>query len=96
LDIEILTAAESEIDATYHYYESQDEGLGSQFLDELLHVLKNIKRYPEAWPNFSSRTKRCLCSRFPYGVIYQLRKDNILIIAVAHLHRKPEYWEDRL
>jgi plasmid stabilization system protein ParE len=96
LNIEILAVAESEIDDAYNYYEKQAKGLGSRFLDELLHAFKNIKRYPEAWPNFSNRTKRCLFSRFPYGVIYQMRKDKILVVAVTHLHRKPEYWKDRL
>jgi plasmid stabilization system protein ParE len=96
LNIEILAAAESEIDEIYDYFERETKGLGPQFLDELLHVFKNIKRYPEAWPNFSGRTKRCLFSKSPYGVIYQLRKEKILVVAVAHLHRKPQYWKDRL
>lgn len=96
MNIEILAAAESEIEGAYDYYERQAEGLGSRFLDELIYGFKNIKRYPGAWPNFSGRTKRCLLAKFPYGVIYQLRKDKILVVAVTHLHRKPEYWKDRL
>ena len=33
--------------------------------------------------------------RTPYGIIYQARENYILIVAVAHLHRKPGYWKDR-
>jgi len=33
---------------------------------------------------------------FPYGVIYQEREDFILIVAIANLHRKPNYWAERL
>jgi hypothetical protein len=34
--------------------------------------------------------------RFPYGIIYELSEDEIVIIAVAPLHREPEYWRSRV
>jgi hypothetical protein len=34
--------------------------------------------------------------RFPYGLIYALDDGDILVLAVAHLHRRPDYWRDRL
>jgi hypothetical protein len=36
-----------------------------------------------------------LLTRFPYGVIYGLEGDTIIVVAVAHLHRQPRYWADR-
>lgn len=35
-------------------------------------------------------------ARFPYGVIYRHKENEILVIAVANLHRKPDYWQDRV
>jgi mRNA-degrading endonuclease RelE of RelBE toxin-antitoxin system len=35
-------------------------------------------------------------SRFPYGLIYTIDNGDILVLAVAHLHRRPDYWRDRL
>jgi hypothetical protein len=30
------------------------------------------------------------------GIIYQIREKEILVVAVANLHRKPDYWKDRI
>ena len=41
--------------------------------------------------------RRYRLSRFPYGLIYTINNDDILVLAVAHLHRlRPDYWRDRL
>jgi mRNA-degrading endonuclease RelE of RelBE toxin-antitoxin system len=48
-----------------------------------------------AYQSLGKSARRCLIKRFPYGVIYGVDKDKIVIIAVAHLHRKPDYWENR-
>jgi plasmid stabilization system protein ParE len=44
----------------------------------------------------SQNTRRCRTHRFPYGIIYQAKRDEILIVAVAHLHREPDNWLERL
>lgn len=96
MEIRLLKPAQSELDDVIGYYEVQERGLGTEFLDEILETFKRIKLNPDAWALFSKRTRRCLVRRFPYGIIYQIRDNKILIIAIAHLHRKPEYWKDRM
>jgi len=59
-------------------------------------ALDRLAKFPEAWHPCSKRTRRCQTHRFPYGIIYQIRKEEILIIAIANLDREPDYWEDRL
>jgi len=34
-------------------------------------------------------------NRFPYGVIYEQRSDEIIIVAVSHQHRRPDFWKPR-
>lgn len=36
-----------------------------------------------------------ILSRFPYKLLYAIEPDHIYIIAVAHLHRAPDYWIER-
>ena len=35
--------------------------------------------------------RRCLLARFPYGLIYGIDQETIVVVAVAHLHREPRY-----
>jgi len=42
------------------------------------------------------RVRRCRLSRFPYALIYTIDNGDILVLAVAHLQRRPDYWRDRL
>ena len=77
------------------YYEDQMPGLGAQFLDEVRAAIARLRAFPLAWQPLSQRTRRCLLNRFPYGVIYEQRKDEIVIVAVGHQHRHPDFWKPR-
>ncbi|MCH7398347.1 type II toxin-antitoxin system RelE/ParE family toxin [Belliella sp. DSM 107340] len=90
--IRFLSPAKVELDESYAYYESQQFGLGEVFLKEVMLTINRIKENPSAWSNISKRTRRCLLNKFPYGVIYQIRDEEILVLAIAHLQRKPGYW----
>ncbi len=39
--------------------------------------------------------RRCRLNKFPYNVIYALHNDDLIIVAIAHQHRKPMYWRAR-
>ncbi len=94
--VDFLDAAESEFLEAISYYNGESEGLGYEFAAEVNRAIGRISEYPNAWTQLSKRTRRCRTNRFPYGVIYQIRSDMILILAIMHLHRDPESWKDRL
>ena len=77
------------------YYETCREGLGLRLSREVHATINRVTLGPAAWPKISENTRRCLTRRFPYAVIYEIRADDILIIAVGHLSREPFYWKDR-
>ena len=76
-------------------YNITQDNLGYEFLDEVKRTLKRIFEYPRAWPSISSRMRRCQVNRFPYGVIYRVSHDMILVVSVMHLHSDPETWKCR-
>ena len=96
MKIRFLEIAQFELDDAIEYFNYEAPGLGNEFLTEVLNALDRIGKFPEAWHPCSKRTRRCQTRRFPYGIIYQLREKEILVVAIANLHRKPEYWNDRI
>ncbi len=52
-----------------------------------------------SWPNTAAREskfRRCRLARFPYGLIYGVDGETLVVVAVAHLHGRPRYWIDRI
>lgn len=94
--IRLLEIAQIELDEAVEYYNSESAGLGDSFLLEALNAIERIKHFSEAWHPFSHNTRRCQLRRFPYGIIYQVLDSEILIIAIANLHRNPDYWKSRI
>jgi len=94
--IRFLDAAQREQDDAVEWYNQREPGLGWEFLDELDRSIHLITSFPLAWPEINSGIRRCLLARFPYGIIYGIDEDLIVVVAVAHLRRRPRYWADRL
>jgi plasmid stabilization system protein ParE len=95
MNVRFSHAAELELGEAVRYYDLQMPGLGVAFLDEVEAALKRIIAFPEAWQTLSENTRRCRLHRFPYGLIYRVRHESVLIIAVGHLHREPGHWRGR-
>ena len=96
MKIEFLDIAQLELDESFEYYEMQQLKLGYRFVYEVKNTIDRISYFPSAWQQITKNTRRCLVKTFPYGVIYQILDNTILIVAIANLHRKPNYWKDRI
>jgi len=83
IKIDFLEPAEIELHNAIEYYNGTSSGLGYEFALEIKRTLERIIQFPEAWSPLSRRTRRCLMNRFPYGVIYQIRKENILLLCTS-------------
>ena len=96
MKVEILAPAEAELLEAVSYYNEQSEGLGYEFAAEVRQTIGRIVQFPDAWHKLSVRTRRCRTKRFPYALVYQVRGDLILIVAIMHLRRHPDTWKSRL
>jgi plasmid stabilization system protein ParE len=94
--VEFVSTAELELKEALEFYEKAQPGLGQEFLKEVEATVKLIEEFPEAWASMSPRTRRCRTHRFPYGLFYQIRQDEILIVSVMDLRRNPKRWAQYL
>lgn len=96
MTVRLLSCAEVELDDAIAWYDAQVPGLGRTFLLEVLRICRLIEQFPDAWHPLTPELRRCRLARFPYGVIYAKEQVDIVIVAVAHLHRAPRYWKSRV
>ncbi len=87
--------ARQELDDASLYLETASAGLGDLFRSEIRAAIKRIIRHPQAWVRERGDVRKCLLHRFPYKILYSIESDHIFIIAIAHQHRRPDYWIDR-
>jgi hypothetical protein len=93
--LEFEEEARDEFHAAALYYESEEAGLGVRFRNEVHRVIFHILGDPCLWRDRGGY-RRVNCPVFPYFVAYFIRHDKIVIAAVAHAKRHPDYWKDRL
>jgi plasmid stabilization system protein ParE len=96
MNVVYLPDAQMEMDDAVAYFRARSERLAWRFGLAYREALHNVVQHPSAWAPLSKNTRCCRLKRFQYGILYQLRDGEILIVAVMHLHRKPEYWKRRL
>lgn len=96
MNVRVLAVAQRELDDAVVYYNQQQPGLGNAFLAETVAAIDRIRRFPRGWHPLGPELRRCLLRRFPYGVIYRVENEGVLIVALAHVHRRPEYWRTRI
>ena len=96
MNVLFLEAAKRELDDAVDYLELEFEGLGIRYKEEVKLAIQRISRHPNAWSVELEDVRKCLLHKLPYKLLYSLEADHIIIIAVAHQHRDPDYWIDRM
>jgi hypothetical protein len=100
MSIRFVAPARRDSKEDARWYEQRELGLGHRFLDEVRRALQRIVAAPESHPKEVSarwqRTiRRCPVGVFPYQVIFEIRPDELVVLAVAHGSRRPGYWSRR-
>jgi hypothetical protein len=94
-----LPAAILELESAADDYEEAAPDLGSEFRQEVRNIVALIERHHRIGPSVNAGTKTALreflLNRFPYRLVYSINVDDIIIIALAHQHRRSGYWRGR-
>lgn len=77
------------------YYAKRDSQVALRFVEAVEDAIRRIIEYPSAWRVLDDDVRRCRARGFPYGVLYSVEANFILIVAVMHGSREPGYWKQR-
>jgi plasmid stabilization system protein ParE len=86
----IQPEAEDDIQNGFEWYESQNPGLGSEFVRAVDVCLSGIGRQPLAYQVIYKQLRRVLIRRFPYVILYVFDQDTVCVFACFHAKRDPK------
>jgi plasmid stabilization system protein ParE len=93
---EFHAEALEEYEEAAHFYARQQPGLDLRFIVSVENAIGVILEDPLRWRPFDEDVRRCFTHVFPYGILYTIERDYVLIVAVAHCSREPDYWKHRI
>ena len=91
-----VAPARRELLAEVAYYSDKESGLGSMFLTAVEDATARALAYPLTGTPASENTRRMFLKDFPFALVYRPDENGIVVFALAHHARRPEYWRDRI
>ncbi|MCM3902921.1 MAG: type II toxin-antitoxin system RelE/ParE family toxin [Pyrinomonadaceae bacterium] len=94
--LEAEVAVELDVESAFKWYETEEPGLGFEFLEQLRAAYGRILAKPFGYQELSTGIRRALTRQFPYAVYFSIEDETILILAVLHTARAPAEWQRRI
>jgi plasmid stabilization system protein ParE len=77
------------------FYSNRAEKIGAKFADAVEYAIAKIHSSPNRFRELEEGVRRCRVLRFPYSILYNVGEDEILVLAIKHDRRNPDYWRYR-
>ena len=89
---------EAQLGEAYLWYERERTGLGAEFIAAVDAAILALNTGPllHRVRQIPLGIRWTLTSRFPYRVIYAIRADTVLVLAVEHTKRDLSVWSENL
>jgi plasmid stabilization system protein ParE len=91
-----LPEARDDLARAVVYYDSEFPDLGQDLAREAQRLCRLIAESPLAGQEVRLGIRRRLLRRFPYAILYSRDSSGILVVAVMHQRRRPDYWRSRI
>jgi toxin ParE1/3/4 len=95
MTLSIAKAAEKDLHEAFIWYEEKETRLGQRFEKSVKSAFGSILNNPLQFPIRYGETRVCFLDRFPYGIHYRVRQNEIIIAAVFHTSQNPARWKTR-
>jgi toxin ParE1/3/4 len=82
-------------EAVQYYNAEQRAEVAQGFINAVENAVYRIRDSPERYVVIDEDVRKCMTQKFPYGILYIIEQDYILILAVMHCSQEPGYWKNR-
>lgn len=89
-------AAQAELRHAVEFYEARAAGLGGEFEDEVESAVRRLAELPYTGSADEAATRRKVLRRFPFVLVYLIRAEDVVVVAVMHQRQRPGYWRGRI
>jgi toxin ParE1/3/4 len=94
--LEIHPSALAELKSALSWYLERNETAADKFVAELDRAIELMVTTPRRWPTGDHGTRKFVLRRFLFAIFYRKKQAVVRVLAIAHGHRRPGYWKDRL
>ncbi|NWG87871.1 MAG: type II toxin-antitoxin system RelE/ParE family toxin [Hydrogenophilaceae bacterium] len=94
--LRIARSAEADLLNGHAFYERQQQGVGSYFLDSLYADIDSLLLYAGIHPKPYGHLYRMLAKRFPFAIYYDLQGNLVTVVAVLDCRQNPGSIKSRL
>jgi plasmid stabilization system protein ParE len=91
MKLEFSELAQTELEDARIYYNLQQDELGERFKEHIKQSVDSIVEFPTLYPKVTDELHKVVVHKFPYSIFYVLLVERIIIVSIAHQHRKPFY-----
>jgi plasmid stabilization system protein ParE len=88
--------AEQEYLSALEWYQERSPTAAINFEGAFDRATRTISEAPHRWPIYLAGCRRYALHQFPFIIVYSILPSRILVLAVAHGHRRPGYWRNRI
>lgn len=101
MNVRELPAALDDVKAAVAYLERQRSGTGGRLVRAYEYIVEQIERFPQFYPLVDDdhpphEVRNAVLDPFDYRVIYLVRPNEAVVLAVSHTSRRPYHWHRRL
>lgn len=94
--VRLADGAKRDFNEGLRWYRKRSDQAAARFIQVTDSTIARILKAPTRYRSLRPNVRVIRCKDFPYRLIYQVIAGSLVIIAIAHDKRHPDYWHRRV